>query len=240
MACILLIESSSQTCSAAISIDGKLVWNRENNALSSHSAVLGVFAAEAVRFVQANHWKLDAVAVSEGPGSYTGLRIGVSLAKGLCYGMDIPLIALPTLKVMATRLSPSESYLCPMIDARRMEAYAALYDGNLNEIEPVRAIIIDENLYSEALAQKEIIFFGSGADKCKNIIRSPNAIFRSEIYPLASDMAGEAEIAFVTKSYVDTAYFEPFYLKEFQATIPKNKVISIIKPKVEKTTISQG
>jgi len=231
MACILSIESSTQTCSAAISTDGKLVWNRENTGLSSHSAVLGVYAAEAVRFVHANHFRLDAVAVSEGPGSYTGLRIGVSLAKGLCFGWDIPLIALPTLKVMATRLAPSASYLCPMIDARRMEVYAALYDGNLNELDPVRAIIIDENSYRDLLVQKEIIFFGNGADKCKNIIHSPNAIFMDGVYPLASDMINEAEKAFISKAFANTAYFEPFYLKEFQATTPKNRVINILSQK---------
>jgi len=227
MACILQIESSTQTCSAAVSADGKLLWNRENTDLSSHSAVLGVYIAEAVRFVQENHIILDAVAVSEGPGSYTGLRIGVSLAKGLCFGWNIPLIALPTLKVMATRLAPSASYLCPMIDARRMEVYAALYDGNLEELEPVRAIIIDENSYLDLLSQKEIIFFGSGAEKCKSIIHSPNAIFRDGIYPMASDMINESEKAFMSKKIVNTAYFEPYYLKEFQATTPKNKVIPI-------------
>jgi len=226
MACILLIESSTQICSAAVSMDGKLLWNRESVNLSSHSAVLGVYVAEAVRFVQANHFLLDAVAVSEGPGSYTGLRIGVSLAKGLCFGWDIPLIALPTLKVMATRLSPSPSYLCPMIDARRMEVYAALYDGTLQELEPAQAIIIDENSYRNLLSQKEIVFFGSGAEKCKTVIHSPNAIFIDGVYPLASDMISEAENALISKKYVNTAYFEPFYLKEFQATTPKNKVIS--------------
>lgn len=228
MACILSIESSTQTCSAAVSIDGKLVWNRENHALSSHSAVLGVYLSEAVRFIQANHWELEAVAVSEGPGSYTGLRIGVSLAKGLCFGLNIPLIALPTLKVMATRMAPSTAYLCPMIDARRMEVYTTLYDGNLNEIEPVRATIIDENSYRDLLAQNEIIFFGNGAEKCKTVIHSSNAIFKEEVNPLASDMANEAEVSYVTKRFVDAAYFEPFYLKDFQATTPKNKVIGVM------------
>jgi len=228
MACILSIESSTQTCSAAVFLDGKLVWNRENSDLSSHSAVLGVYIAEAVGFVQARHFRLDAVAVSEGPGSYTGLRIGVSLAKGLCFGLNIPLIALPTLKVMATRLAPSASYLCPMLDARRMEVYAALYDGNLNELEPARAIIIDENSYQDLLAQKEIIFFGNGADKCKTAIHSSNAIFADGVYPLASDMMDAAGKAYLSKTFVNTAYFEPFYLKEFQATTPKNKVVNIL------------
>ena len=229
MACILSIESSTQTGSIAISIAKKLVWNRENTDLFSHSMVLGTYVSEAVQFIQANHFRLDAIAVSEGPGSYTGLRIGISLAKGLCFGWDIPLIALPTLKIMATRFAPSSSYLCPMIDARRMEVYSALYDGNLNEMEPVRAIIIEEDSYRDLLAQKEIIFFGNGADKCKAVIHSSKAVFVDDVYPSASNMIDEAEKAFMRKAFVDVAYFEPFYLKEFQATTPKNKVISIMK-----------
>jgi len=235
MACILSIESSIQVCSAAVSVDGKLVWNKENTEPSSHSAVLGIYVAEAVRFIQTNHSGLDAVAVSEGPGSYTGLRISVSLAKGLCYGWNIPLIALPTLNVMATRLAPSASYLCPMIDARRMEVYATLYDGNLNEIEPVRAVIIDEDSYRDILNQKEIIFFGNGANKCRNVIRSPNAIFKDGVYPSASAMIEGAEKAYKTKSFVDIAYFEPFYLKDFQATTPKNKVFCTMPGNEHKT-----
>jgi len=199
--------------------------------MTSHSAALGVYVAEAVGFVQANGLRFDAVAVSEGPGSYTGLRIGISLTKGLCFAWSIPLIALPTLKVMASRLAPAASYLCPMIDARRMEVYAALYDGNLNEIEPVQPIIIDEGSYQGRLAQNEIIFFGNGAEKCKPVIHSSNAIFIDGIYPLASDMIDEAEKAFISKNFVDVAYFEPFYLKEFQATTPKNKVIGNVSQK---------
>ena len=225
MACILSIESSSQACSAAVSMDGKLVWNKENTEPFSHSARLGVYITEAIRFIQAARYRLDAVAVSEGPGSYTGLRIGISLAKGICFGRDIPLIALPTLKIMAARFAPSSSYLCPMIDARRTEVYSALYDGNLNEIEPVHAMIPDENLFRDRPDQKEIIIFGSGADQCKAIIRASNVVFAPGIYPAASNMADEAEKAFLKKTFADVAYFEPFYLKEFQATKPKNKVI---------------
>jgi len=228
MACILSIESSTQICSVAVSYNRQLVWNKENFESSSHSAVLGVYIADAIRFIQENRFSLDAVAVSEGPGSFTGLRIGVSLAKGLCFGLDIPLIALPTLKVMASSLAPSSAYLCPMIDARRMEVYAALYDGNLNEINPVSAVIINEESYQEILAQKEIIFFGNGADKCKTIINSINAKFIDNIVPLAINMINEAENAFLKKSFVDVAYFEPFYLKDFQATTPKNKVFAIM------------
>ena len=227
MACILSIESSTQTGSAAVSIDGKLAWNKENTESFSHAAALGMYIFEAVRFIQENHLRLDAVAVSEGPGSYTGLRICISLAKGLCFGLDLPLIAIPTLKITAARLAPSSSYLCPMIDARRMEVYSALYDGNLNEMEPARAISIDENTFRDLPAQKEIIIFGTGADKCKTIIRSPNVVFADGIYPAASNMSDEAEKAFARKAFTNVAYFEPFYLKEFQATIPKNKVIPI-------------
>jgi len=225
MACILSVESSTQTASIAVSDDGKLIWNKENRELFSHSSILGVYIFEALRFIQTNQIRIDAVAVSEGPGSYTGLRIGVSLAKGLCYGLDIPLIAIPTLKIMATRFAPSNSCLCPMIDARRMEVYSALYDGNLNELEPVRAIIIDKESFRDLMDQKEIIFFGSGAEKCKTVICSSNAVFVDGIYPSASNMNNEAEKAFARKEFVDIAYFEPFYLKEFQATIPKKKVI---------------
>jgi tRNA threonylcarbamoyladenosine biosynthesis protein TsaB len=225
MICILYIESSVQNCSVALSIDGKRVWNKENNEAFSHSSVLGAYAFEAIRYVHENHFTLSAVAVSAGPGSYTGLRIGVSLAKGLCYGLEVPLIAIPTLKMMATRFIPTSSYLCPMIDARRMEVYAALYDGNLNEIEPVRATVIDEHSYGERLSEHPIVFFGNGSDKCKALIRSSNAVFADNVYPLASDMIGLAEAAFLQKEFVDTAYFEPLYLKEFQATVPKNKVI---------------
>ena len=225
MACILSIESSTQTASIAVSDRGKLVWNKENNESFSHSAVLGVYMVEAIRFIQANQFRLDAVAVSEGPGSYTGLRIGVSLAKGLCYGLDIPMIAIPTLKIMATRFAPSFSCLCPMIDARRMEVYSALYDGNLNELKPVRAIIINEESFRDLTDNREVIFFGSGAEKCKAVIRSSSAVFTDGIYPSASNMIDEAEKAFSRGGFVEVAYFEPFYLKEFQATIPKKKVI---------------
>ena len=225
MSCILLIESSTYIGSVAVSINGKLAWNKENTDSFSHSAVLGVYIAEAIRFIHANHFRLEAVAVSEGPGSYTGLRIGISLAKGLCFGLDIPLIAIPTLKIMANRFAPSSSYLCPMIDARRMEVYSAIYDGNLNEIEPVRATIIHENSYRDLLEKNKIIFFGSGADKFKSIVHSSNAIFLDGIDPIASNMVDESEKAFIEKKFVNPAYFEPFYLKEFQATTPKNKVI---------------
>ena len=228
MACILLIESSTQVCSVAVSNDAKLLWNQENMESFSHSAVLGSFISEAMTFIKENSLRLDAVAVSKGPGSYTGLRIGVSLAKGLCYGLDIPLIALSSLKVMASQFAPSSSYLCPMFDARRMEVYTALFDGNLNEIEPAKSMVIDEDSFQNILSDKKIIFFGNGVEKCKAVIKSINANFLSNIYPLATNMIIEAENAIFEKTFVDIAYFEPYYLKDFQATTPKNKIFSFM------------
>jgi len=228
MACILLIESSAQTCSISVSIDGKPAWYRENKEQFSHSSVLGVYASEAIRFVHSNRFRLDAVAVSEGPGSYTGLRIGISLAKGLCFAMDIPMIAIPTLKIMAARFSPTSSYLRPMMDARRMEVYSALYDGNLNEIEPASSLIINEDSFQNQTDQNDILFFGSGIIKCKAFIRASNVVYVEDVYPSALNMTNEAEKAYHRLEFADIAYFEPVYLKEFQATTPKNKVIPII------------
>jgi tRNA threonylcarbamoyladenosine biosynthesis protein TsaB len=231
MACILHIESATSTGSLSVSKDGNIIYNKECTDGLSHSASLGVFAEEAIQFLNKQHLKPDAVAVSEGPGSYTGLRIGVSLAKGICYGMEIPLIAIPTLKIIASQalLSPfalrPSPCLCPMIDARRMEVYAAIYDKNLNLIRPVQADIIDKDSYQNYLSQGKVAFFGDGSKKCKTIIDSPNAVFIDGIYPTASAMLALAENAFAKQEFVDVAYFEPFYLKEFQATTPKNKVI---------------
>jgi len=228
MACILSIESSTQVCSVALSNDGQLVWYKENNEHFSHSHVIGTYVLESMHIIRDNSLKLDAVAVSEGPGSYTGLRIGVSMAKGLCFGLDIPLIAISSLKVMASQFAPSSSFLCPMFDARRMEAYVALYDGNLNELEPSRSIVITEDSYADILTYNKVIFFGNGSEKLKNLICSKNAEFIDNIHPSAKNMIFEAENANCKKMYVDIAYFEPYYLKDFQATIPKNKIFSFL------------
>ena len=231
MTCILNIETSTKVCSLALSVNGDIVFEQANFSGSSHASHLGIYASQAIEYARKNQLKIDAIAVSSGPGSYTGLRIGVSEAKGLCYGFGIPLIAIPTLKIMTTALhsvyrSPfTDCYFCPMIDARRMEVYASLYDINLNEIRPVQADIIDEGSYKDYLEQRPIVFFGDGSDKCKPVITSSNALFVENIHPLATAMVSLAEDAFNKKEFVDTAYFEPFYLKEFQATIAKNKVI---------------
>ena len=229
MACLLAIETSTTICSLALSVDGKPVFDRMETTGASHAALLGVFASEAVRYAREHLLNIEGVAVSAGPGSYTGLRIGLSEAKGLCYGFGIPLIAVSTLTILAAqavRRAPCTvpSLYCPMIDARRMEVYAALYDENLNEIRPAQADIIDENSYGEYLEKQPVVFCGNGSDKCRQLIQSPRAIFMDAVYPSAKSMISLAETAFRQKEFVDVAYFEPFYLKEFQATTAKNKL----------------
>lgn len=229
MACILHIETSTKNCSLAVSREGKAVFYRKNTDNQfSHAACLGVFAEDAVRELAKQNLKPDAVSVSEGPGSYTGLRIGVSEAKGLCYGFDIPLIAVPTLEILynsAMKSGINADYYCPMIDARRMEVYSCIYDKNGHIVRKIQADIVDENSYHDFLSIGKVAFFGDGSYKCEQLISSDNAIFIPDIFPDANEMIPLAEKAFQGRSFVDTVYFEPFYLKEFQATVAKNKVI---------------
>ena len=166
--------------------------------------------------------------MSEGPGSYTGLRIGVSMAKGVAYGRDIPLISIPTLQLLCVPVLlyhediPEDSLLVPMIDARRMEVYSAVYDRALKEVRGIEANIVDADTYLEYLERGPVVFFGNGSAKCKDVINHPNAIFIDNIHPLASNAGPLAEQRIRRGETVSTAYFEPFYLKEFQATKPKN------------------
>ncbi|MDR2086849.1 MAG: tRNA (adenosine(37)-N6)-threonylcarbamoyltransferase complex dimerization subunit type 1 TsaB [Dysgonamonadaceae bacterium] len=236
MICIFQIETSTKACSLALSMGKNIIFERVDLSGASHVADLGIFTKEAMEYVRKNDCPVDAVAVSAGPGSYTGLRIGVSLAKGLCYGLDVPLIAIPSLKIicrtlMETQTYPGDAlYFCPMIDARRMEVYAAVYDKNQALIRDVNADIVCEDTYNEYLSQGKVLFFGDGSDKCKSVIHSPNAVFIENIYPSAAAMTSLANEAFDKKAFADVAYFEPFYLKEFQATVPKNKVIALQPP----------
>jgi tRNA threonylcarbamoyladenosine biosynthesis protein TsaB len=228
MPIILSIETSTSACSCALSQDGKVIFGRENHEGESHSTLLGVFVEEIMTYVRENNIVPDAIAVSSGPGSYTGLRIGVSEAKGLAYGLDIPLIALPTLAVMASMMKDKvqpNALLCPMIDARRMEVYAAFFDTSLNVVRETSADIIDENSYADLLEKQPIVFFGNGAEKCKAVLTHHNAQFLSDIHPLASGMIPLAEKAFADNSFADVAYFEPHYLKEYVAVVGKNKVL---------------
>lgn len=238
MSLILNIETSTRICSAALSDNGKIISLRETQITNSHASHLAVFIDEIIKETRININTIDAVSVSKGPGSYTGLRIGVSTAKGLCYAIDKPLMAINTLLIFANGFANSNLYkeikeknsfeiflLCPMIDARRMEVYTSVFSEDLNEIGETQAKIIDENSFSELLKKNKIIFFGDGAMKCKPLINHPNAIFIESFEPSAVHMISLSEQKFNSNDFESTAYFEPYYLKDFMATIPKSKVV---------------
>ena len=226
MSCILHIETSTDVCSVAVSQDGASIFSKEDFNGPSHAVTLGVFVDEALSFADSHAIPVDAVAVSCCPGSYTGLRIGVSMAKGICYGRNIPLIRLPTPEVMCVPILlfhdlPEDALLCPMIDARRMEVYAAVYDRSLKAQRAISADIIDENSYAGFLAEHPVYFFGNGAEKCRSKLTHPNAHFIENINPLAKWMFPLAEKEMARENFKDVAYFEPFYLKEFVTSVPK-------------------
>ena len=228
MSSILHIETSTDVCSVAVSHESECVFYSENAEGLSHTTHLAPFVEEAVSFMDSHALPIDAVAVSCGPGSYTGLRIGVSAAKGVCYGRDAKLIAIPTLKLLCVpillhRELPDDAVLCPMIDARRLEVYDALYDRALNELRPTTADVIDEGAFASVLAERPVYFFGNGSDKCRGIISHPNAHFIEGINPLAKNMFPLAELQVAREQYEDVAYFEPFYLKEFVTTTPRKQ-----------------
>ncbi|MDR1585124.1 MAG: tRNA (adenosine(37)-N6)-threonylcarbamoyltransferase complex dimerization subunit type 1 TsaB [Prevotellaceae bacterium] len=222
---ILHIETSTNVCSVAASEGAKCLFSLSNDEGLNHAALLSSFIEKALEELKTQSKTLDAVAVSGGPGSYTGLRIGVSTAKGLCYGLDIPLIETGTLSVMyvpvAKDIKDKNALLCPMIDARRMEVYAALFDAGGNIKKDAAADIITPESYAHWLSEHVIYFFGNGSDKCKNILKHPNARFINDITPLAENMILLALNKFNAKEFADLAYYEPFYLKEFQTTTPK-------------------
>lgn len=229
MACILNIETSTNVCSVAVVHEGHVIWNEEDHSGPNHAVTLGVYVDQALSFIDNSGLQVEAVAVSSGPGSYTGLRIGVSMAKGVCYGREAKLIAIPTLGAMCVPLLlgdkiEEDALLCPMLDARRMEVYATIYDRALHEVRPVGADIIDENSYKEILDERVVYFFGPGAAKCKDVITHPNARFIDDMEPLAKDMAPLATKRFYRQEFEDVAYFVPFYLKEYQAALPKKLV----------------
>ena len=223
MPCILHIETSTKVCSVALSEDGKLLYHHEDFDGPGHSETSGVYVDEALSFANSHAIPVDAVAVSMGPGSYTGLRIGVSLAKGVCYGRALPLIAVPTLKVLCVPVLlgkeelPEDALLVPMIDARRMEVYSAVYDRSLKEVRLIQADVVTSETYQEYLNRGPVYFFGNGAQKCQAVIQHPNAHFIEGIHPLAKNMFPLAERSMHLKEFQDVAYFEPFYLKEFVA-----------------------
>lgn len=229
MSCILHIETSTNVCSVAVSEDAQVIFEEQTHEGPNHAQVLAPFVDAALSFIESHAIPLDAVAVSSGPGSYTGLRIGVATAKGVAYARGVPLIAVPTLKLITVptllyRELPDDALLVPMIDARRMEVYAAVYDRALNTLREAQPDIVDAKTYAEWLDRGPVYFMGNGAAKCKTIIDHRNAHFIDEQHPLAKHMAPLAEMAHARGQFVDTAYFEPFYLKEFQASQPKQRL----------------
>lgn len=216
MAAILCIETATTNCSIALSVDGKTVaFREENNQKYSHSEKLHVFIEEVLSEVQFDKSQLNAIAVSKGPGSYTGLRIGVSAAKGLCFALDIPLISIPTLQILAQQVTTRDCYIIPMIDARRMEVYAQVFDIAKKSISETSAEILNENSFSEYLNQKRTVFLGDGSQKFKIICKNSNAEFLIDRYPSACDMANLAETKYKISDIENVAYFEPYYLKDF-------------------------
>lgn len=238
MACILHIETSSNVCSVAVSENGQCIFEQaERGEHGAGAERLGTMVDEALSFTDNHAIPFDAVAVSCGPGSYTGLRIGVSMAKGICYGRDLKLIAVPTLELLCVPVLlrekvvvigevvpteiPEDALLCPMMDARRMEVYAALYDRSLKTVRDVSADIVTADTYQTWLDEHPVYFFGNGAKKCMDTIRHPNARFVDGIEPLAKWMQPLAERRFLNEQFEDVAYFVPFYLKDFVAIKPK-------------------
>ena len=233
MSCILHIETSTSVCSVAVSEDSHCIWHEEDHSGPNHAERLGSMVDEALSFTDNHAIPFDAVAVSCGPGSYTGLRIGVSMAKGICYGRDLKLIAVPTLELLcvpvllreqiANSQEPmaTEPLLCPMLDARRIAVYAALYDRALHEIRPVGADIVTAETYKQWLDERPVYFFGNGAKKCMEVINHPNAHFINGIEPIAKWMQPLAEKRLLNEQTEDVAYFVPYYLKDFVALKPK-------------------
>ena len=213
MSCILFIETSTKVCSVAVSEDNHIIYHKEDFEGPNQARILAPMVKEALSFADSHAIPLNYVAVSEGPGSYTGLRIGCSTAKGLCYGRNVKLIAVPTLKILAVPLLlyrediEDDALFCPMIDARRMEVYCAVYDRALREVMPVKAQVVEADTFTETAGGKPIYFFGNGAAKCKE--------------PLAKNMLPLANQTIRNEKFEDVAYFEPFYLKDFVATMPK-------------------
>ena len=226
MSCILNIETSTDVCSVSVSQDGACIFSQEDHEGPNHAVKLGTFVDEALSFADSHAIPLDAVAVSCGPGSYTGLRIGASMAKGICFGQDLKLIAVPTLELMTVPVLLREeveegALLCPMIDARRMEVYSAVYDRALHEVRGIQADVVDADTYRESLDRGPVYFFGNGAEKCMEVINHPNARLIKGVEPLAKWMFPIAERRIAQEKYEDVAYFVPFYLKDFVAHQPK-------------------
>lgn len=224
MALILNIETSTKNCSVSIAKEGNLVHYKEiNDGNYSHAEKLHPFIMEVLSEAKIDQSSIDAIAVSKGPGSYTGLRIGVSAAKGLCFALNVPLISIDTLKSLATSTKVDDGYIIPMLDARRMEVYAAVFDSNYNQVREIKAEIIDETSFEE-FQGSNLLLLGDGAAKCKEVLNSTNITYLDDKFPSSKEMTFLSYEKYKKNDIEDVAYFEPFYLKDFIVTPQKKKV----------------
>lgn len=218
MAFILNIETATTNCSVSLSKAGKTVVLKEDNSKNySHAEYLHVFIDGVLKEANISYNELNAVAISKGPGSYTGLRIGVSAAKGLCFALDIPLISVPTLESLAHQVDVNDGVIVSILDARRLEVYGAIFNSNYKEIRQTEAQVLDKNAFAETLNTGKVYFIGSGVEKTKDLILHPNAVFIDDKLPSANQMSLLAFDKFLQNDFEDVAYFEPYYLKDFMA-----------------------
>ncbi len=233
MSKILCIDTATDVCTISVYSNNQCLIYRDSGEERSHAIQLGVFIDEVLKEISLNIEDLDAIAISKGPGSYTGLRIGVSMAKGLCYAKDIPLISVCTLQSMCYGVSDSfieehhlkDFYYCPMLDARRMEVYTAQYSSDYLSVNDIEAKILDENSFNDLLSKKPVIFFGNGAEKSKQVIKHKNALYCDNFLYTSRNMRDIAFSKFENRDFEDVAYFEPFYLKDFIATVPRKNIL---------------
>jgi len=224
---LLCIETSTTNCSVAIAENGLIIALKEdNNTGYSHAEKLHIFIKEVLEEINIESKQLSGVVISKGPGSYTGLRIGVSSAKGLCYALDIPLISVDTLESVAYQVLPKEDcFIIPMLDARRMEVYTATFDTSFNFTESTKALVLDESSYTQYLDQKKCVFIGNGVAKFQEICNHPNASFKTQQFPSAKELGEIGFKKFQLQQFEDVAYFEPFYLKDFKVIKSKKKTL---------------
>lgn len=213
---ILNLETATKNCSVSLSKNGILIGIKEfNDGNYSHAELLNPFIAEVLKMADISFSDLSAIAISKGPGSYTGLRIGVSTAKGLCFALDIPLISVDTLAILAQSIQVESGVIIPLLDARRMEVYQAVFDVNHQFLLPTEAVIVDENTYDYWFEKSKVHFVGDAVTKIKTVLNHPNAIFYEDIFPSSSQMCAPAFQKFIKNDFENVAYFEPFYLKDF-------------------------
>ncbi|MCT4630439.1 tRNA (adenosine(37)-N6)-threonylcarbamoyltransferase complex dimerization subunit type 1 TsaB [Winogradskyella sp.] len=223
MALVLNIETATTNCSVSLSKDGEILVLKEDNSLNySHAETLHVFIKEVFEVAKIKPEEIDAVAVSKGPGSYTGLRIGVSSAKGLCFALNKPLISVSTLESLAHQVNTEQGYIVSMLDARRMEVYSAILTNEYGMFREVKAEVLSEDSYADLLKEGKVYFVGNGVEKTKQLIDHPNAIFVEGKLPSAREMAVLSNLKYKKSDIEDVAYFEPFYLKDFIAIKKKN------------------